>query len=144
MGQQQLLLLVLAAIIVGAGVILGVNMFQENAAQANRDAVMQDVMTFAGKAQAFYRRPLAVGGGGQDFGNLTWAAIGITQNSDGTAATPTEYTNDNGTYTITPGATSNTCDILGEGKEDLDGNGNNLQVNAEITGSAVNVTYPES
>jgi len=38
MGQQQLLLLVLSALIVGAAVVVGINMFSQNAAQANQDA----------------------------------------------------------------------------------------------------------
>ena len=136
MGQQQLLLLVLAAIIVGAGVILGVNMFQDNAAQANRDAVTQDVMTFAGKAQAWYRRPVAVGGGGQAFDGVEWpdliagAPVGLT------------FTNDNGSYVISA-AVGNNCTITGTGKEDLDNDGANLTVVAVITGGVVNVTYPE-
>ncbi len=134
MGQQQLLLLVLAAIIVGTGVILGVNMFQENAAQANMDAVTQDVMTFAGKAQAWYRRPTAVGGGGQSFATFDWGDIIPGENG-------ATYINENGTFTITPG--TNTCTILGAGKEDLDNDGATLQVQAVITGSNVNVTYPE-
>jgi hypothetical protein len=136
MGQQQLLLLVLAAIIVGAGVILGVNMFQENAAQANRDAVLQDVMNFAGKAQAWYRRPAAMGGGGQSFGTFDWADV-IP------GATGASYTNDNGTYVIS-GAAGNNVTITGTGKEDMDDNGTNLQVSALVTGVGVTVSYPES
>jgi len=138
MGQQQLLLLVLAAIIVGTGVILGVNMFQENAAQANMDAVTQDVMTFAGKAQAWYRRPTAVGGGGQLFNgtnSLTWDDL-IT------GASGTSYPNDNGTFVIS-GLAANTCTIEGTGKENLDGDvgGTLLKVTAVVTGNSVNVTY---
>jgi len=133
MGQQQLLLLVLAAIIVGAGVILGVNMFQDNAAQANMDAVTQDVMTFAGKSQAWYRRPTAVGGGGQSFGTLDWIDIA----TDGTASAT--YNNDNGTYVITAG--TNTCTIVGTGKEDLDDDGDLLAVTALIDGNDVTVTF---
>jgi len=132
MGQQQLLLLVLAAIIVGAGVILGVNMFQDNAAQANMDAVTQDVMTFAGKAQAWYRRPVAVGGGGQSFTTLDWSDIV-------SGATGASYPNDNGTYAITTG--TNTCTFVGTGKEDLGDPAGLLAVTAVVTGTAVNVTF---
>lgn len=50
MGQQQLLLLVLGAIIVGVAIVVGVNMFSTSAVNANRDAVLQDCMTLATRA----------------------------------------------------------------------------------------------
>lgn len=51
MGQQQLLLLVLAAIIVGVGVIVGINMFGSNAEEANRDAMLQDCLAIGARAE---------------------------------------------------------------------------------------------
>lgn len=70
MGQQQLLLLILAAVIVGVAITLGINMFAQNSAQANQEAVMQDVLTIASRAQAWYRRPVQMGGGGRTFDGL--------------------------------------------------------------------------
>ena len=70
MGQQQLLLLVLGAIIVGVAIVVGVNMFSTSATNANRDAVLQDCMTLATRAQQWYRTPTILGGGGRDFTNI--------------------------------------------------------------------------
>ena len=43
MGQQQLLLIVLGVIIVGIAVVVGINLFNANATNANRDAVVSDL-----------------------------------------------------------------------------------------------------
>ena len=67
MGQQQLLLLVLGAIIVGVAIVVGVNMFSTSAVNANRDAVVQDCMTLATRAQQWYRTPAILGGGGRQW-----------------------------------------------------------------------------
>ncbi len=67
MGQQQLLLLLATAIIVGLAILLGMNMFVENARAAQRDQVRQGVVDIVGRAQAWYRGPLRNGGGGGSF-----------------------------------------------------------------------------
>jgi hypothetical protein len=118
MGQQQLLLLILASLITGAGVLWGVNMFQENAGQANMDAVTQDCLIFATKAQAWYQRPSALGGGGRDFTDISFVKLGY-------AVDP--YTNENGSFSF--GAiTTNSVQIIGDGKESLDGDTTPLKV----------------
>jgi len=133
MGQQQLLLLVLAAIIVGTGVILGVNMFQENAAQANMDAVTQDCLTFASKAQAWSKRPASIGGGGHAFTGFDFGDINLP-----TGAT---FSNENGDFTIS-GVTITGCVITGVGKENIDGAGANLT--AVVTVSTNNVVVTQT
>jgi hypothetical protein len=107
MGQQQLLLLVLAAVIVGTAVVLGINMFSQNAAQANQDAVLQDMMTIAAKAQAWFARPAEMGGGGRSFIKL--------DDTDGWGLLNFPKTNANGTYKLTPAAKTITID--GDGVE---------------------------
>lgn len=130
MGQQQLLLLILAAIIVGIAIVMGINMFGENAVQANQDAVTQDVLTIASRAQGWYRRPSQMGGGGRSFSGLTLANLNF------------ETPNDNGSYTLT--ANAQTITILGTGTEDGDGDGNELQVQVVAGADTVSVmTYPE-
>lgn len=130
MGQQQLLLLVLVSIITGAGVLLGVNLFQENAAQANMDAVMQDCLTIATKAQAWYKRPSSVGGGGHDFQNITFVKLGYPANP---------YSNDNGSYSFGT-ITQNSLEIIGNGKEDLDGDAIALKVTITVSSTKALVT----
>jgi Tfp pilus assembly protein PilE len=67
MGQQQLLLIVLGVIIVGIAVVVGINVFTASASQANRDGVIADLTNLASLAQQYYRKPTALGGGGQTF-----------------------------------------------------------------------------
>jgi len=88
MGQQQLLLLVLGAIIVGVAIVVGVNMFSTSAINANRDAVVQDCMTLATRAQQWYRTPTILGGGGHLFTAITLTKIRFPQ------------TNENGTFSF--------------------------------------------
>jgi len=71
MGQQQLLLLVLSAIIVGVSIVVGINMFATNAYQANRENLIQEAVTIGAKAQEWYRKPTMLGGGGRTFATLT-------------------------------------------------------------------------
>lgn len=67
MGQQQLLLIVLGVIIVGIAVVVGINVFTASSKNANRDAVISDLTTLAAMAQQHYRKPTAMGGGGNKF-----------------------------------------------------------------------------
>ena len=77
MGQQQLLLIILGVIVVGIAVAVGITMFTDNAVNANRDAVTNDLVNLAARAQQFYRRPTALGGGGNSFIGLTADAAGL-------------------------------------------------------------------
>ena len=67
MGQQQLLLIVLGVIIVGIAVVVGINVFTASSTNANRDAVISDLTTLAAMSQQYYRKPIAMGGGGNTF-----------------------------------------------------------------------------
>lgn len=67
MGQQQLLLIVLGVIIVGIAVVVGINVFTASSTQANRDAIIADLTNLASLAQQYYRKPTALGGGGNTF-----------------------------------------------------------------------------
>lgn len=108
MGQQQLLLLILSAIIVGIAIVMGINMFGENAVQANQDAVVQDVLTIAARAQGWFRRPAQLGGGGRDFTNL--ATLSLLNFADTT----------NGTYVLSAQG-PNSFIVTGTGREDAGG-----------------------
>ncbi|MDZ7268173.1 MAG: hypothetical protein ONB48_09255 [candidate division KSB1 bacterium] len=124
MGQQQLLLLILAAVIVGVAITLGINMFAQNSAQANQEAVMQDVLTIASRAQAWYRRPVQMGGGGRTYATVTLANLNFPAS------------NANGSYALS-GGNATTLTITGTGVEDGDGDGTNLQITAVITPDSV-------
>jgi Tfp pilus assembly protein PilE len=86
MGQQQILLIILAVIIVSIAIVVGINTFQNTQMNANRDAVTADLVGLAAKAQQFYIRPLSLGGGEQNFQNFSLAA--------------NEYQNGNGRFRL--------------------------------------------
>jgi len=94
MGQQQLLLIILGVIVVGIAVAVGITMFNDSATSANRDAVTNDLINLASRAQQYYRRPTALGGGGGSFATLA-GNIKLLTKTSGSA-----MVNGNGTYTI--------------------------------------------
>ena len=98
MGQQQLLLIILGVIVVGIAVAVGITMFQDNAVSANRDAVVNDLVNLAARAQQFYRRPTSLGGGQNSFLGLSGAG-GISKLVN-VPTSATSWNNANGTYTI--------------------------------------------
>ncbi|HUT03178.1 MAG TPA: hypothetical protein VM163_04740 [bacterium] len=83
MGQQQLLLIVLSIIIVGIAVVIGLGLFSEGADQANVDQVVQDVVSMGARAQQYYMKPAALGGGGQSFVGIAVDDIGSATNRNG-------------------------------------------------------------
>jgi len=112
MGQQQLLLLVLGAIIVGLAIVVGINLFGQGALKANEDSVRQDILSMMARVEEYYRKPSMLGGGGKSFDGLTsFTQLGYKYNQDAdlntaglaTAVTGTSYTNNNGTYTLIAG-----------------------------------------
>jgi len=103
MGQQQLLLIVLGVIIVGIAVVVGINVFTASSSQANQDAVVADLTNLASQAQQYYRKPTALGGGGNSFTGWT-----IPASLDTTG---------NGNYSLTS-AVGDVCIIVGNGNED--------------------------
>ena len=62
MGQQQLLLLVLGAIVVGLAVIVGIYAFSRNQAKANADAMVNEALRIASDVQAWAIKPGMAGG----------------------------------------------------------------------------------
>jgi hypothetical protein len=69
MGQQQLLLIVLAVLIVGIAMFIGVTLFTAHSIESNRDAIIADLGNLSAHAYEFYIRPVSMGGGGGDFKN---------------------------------------------------------------------------
>ncbi len=114
MGQQQLLLIILGVIIVGIAVAVGITMFQDNAVDQNRSAVIADLTTLSAKAQQYYAKPVSLGGGGTSFVGLTADATGI-----GILASPAFTSNANGTYTVKTAGTATTVVLHGVGKTAL-------------------------
>ena len=133
MGQQQLLLIVLSVIIVGIAVVVGINMFNDQAASSNLDAVSADLVNLASRAQQHFRRPAAMGGGGGSFALLTANAAGL-------AYLTTQPSNENGAYTISSAGTATTVTIEGIGTEDGDGNGTMCTADVQVWADSISIT----
>lgn len=67
MGQQQLLLIVLGVIIVGIAIVVGINLFNANAEQSAKDTMVSEGTNLGALAQQYYKKPKAMGGGGNNF-----------------------------------------------------------------------------
>ena len=108
MGQQQLILLVLATVIVGLAIIVGIRAFNENSIKSNSDALIQDMVRIASDAQAWKQKPAPFGGQAegaakQDVANYTGATLtGLGYQENGSNI----YTNLNGQFKITGAATA--------------------------------------
>ncbi len=67
MGQQQLLLIVLGVIVVGIAVVVGINLFNANAETSTQDSLVSQGTNLGAMAQQYYKKPVAMGGGGNSF-----------------------------------------------------------------------------
>ncbi len=114
MGQQQLLLLAMAAIIIGLAVMGAIVLFQDNASDRNRDAILSDLLHLTARAHEYYRRPAIFGGGQGSF-------VGLTNNLDGmrklvnTASYP--WITSHGRYRILTAGTASSVSLNGTGIE---------------------------
>ena len=133
MGQQQLLLIILGVIVVGIAVAVGITMFTDNAVSANKDAVTNDLVNLASRAQQFYRRPTALGGGEGSF------AL-ITANAAGLARLTSKGTNSNGTYSIQTAGTATSVVLKGLGTE-KGTDGNPLDVRMTVFSDSTAVAF---
>jgi len=98
MGQQQLLLIVLGVIIVGIAVVVGINLFNANAEESAKDGVVSDCTNLGAMAQQYFKKPVSMGGGGNDFTGFV-----VPTNLASTA---------NGTYSAS-GQSATNCTITG-------------------------------
>lgn len=103
MGQQQLLLIVLGVIIVGIAIVVGINLFNANAEQSAKDTMVSEGTNLGALAQQYYKKPKAMGGGGNDFTGFkippklvntptgSWSSS-VTSTSVVLTGDPSEYT----------------------------------------------------
>ncbi len=71
MGQQQLLLLILGALIVLIAVAVGISQFSAHSTESNKDGVMSSLQSMSTNAFQFKIRPSSQGGGGNSYLNYT-------------------------------------------------------------------------
>ncbi len=85
MGQQQLLLIVLGVIIVGIAVVVGINLFNANAEESAKDTIVSEGTNLGAMAQQYFKKPKALGGGGNTFAGFVIPAGLVTTPSAGWA-----------------------------------------------------------
>ena len=102
MGTQQLLFIVLGVVFVSIAVVVGLEYFQTQAVERNRDDVISGLNNLAGMAQSYYKKESSLGGGGG-----TFVGFSIPSELDTTAS---------GTYTLRNSTTTRAL-IQGVGVE---------------------------
>lgn len=133
MGQQQLLLIILGVIVVGIAVAVGITMFTDNAVSANKDAVTNDLVNLASRAQQFYRRPTALGGGQGSY-------VLITADAAGLARLTSKAINANGTYSVLTAGTATAVVLHGQGTE-KGTNGALLSIDMTVLADSTSVLF---
>ena len=133
MGQQQLLLIILGVIVVGIAVAVGITMFSDNAVSANKDAVTNDLVNLASRAQQYYRRPTALGGGQGAF-------TGLSADATGLGKLTSKATNSNGTYSILTAGNGTSVELQGVGTE-KGTDGNSIKVKMLVFADSTFVTF---
>ena len=71
MGTQQLLLIVLGVIIVGTAISVGIGMFNAQAYNANRQALMVQFELIKVQIMEYWNLPVSMGGAGKNTNNVT-------------------------------------------------------------------------
>ena len=105
MGQQQLLLIVLVMILVGAAILVGMQVYDESNRETAITTMSKDLVNLSSIALNYYRTPIELGGGGQSF---------TTSTSNGNWKVPENLdTLDNRAYSVSS-INSNTVEILGQ------------------------------
>jgi hypothetical protein len=67
MGQQQLVLITLCAILTGIAIAVGISIFVSSDVVASRDAMIQDMTIIAESARKYYIKPTSSGGGNYSY-----------------------------------------------------------------------------
>ena len=114
MGTQQILLIVLSVIIVGAAIAVGIQMFNSQSYSASKSAIAADAQSYASQIVQYYKTPISQGGAG---GTLATGDEEEIASFIGWGSTTTD--NDNGEFKISAIATNDTLvHVLGLSKED--------------------------
>jgi hypothetical protein len=125
MGTQQILLIVLSVIIVGIAVVVGIMMFNNQAYNANKQAVASENTTYGSLVVQWWKTPRSQGGAGQnaaavDSVGAIAAYIGFKVNAEGENPALGLYNEDTGYFVITgtdSDPTTPTVTITGYGKD---------------------------
>ena len=122
MGQQQLLLIVLAVIIVGIAIAVSIQLFRTNAIESKRDILIEETTSLGLMALQYFKKPAELGGGSHSF-------IGWTIPSQMTQTA-------NGNF-MKSSATADELVITGTGTEVVTGT-DSIEVQTTVTASEIN------
>jgi len=128
MGYQQFLMLVLAVLIIGIAVSVGLDMFKQNSRNLNRQAIISEMNIYAGVANAFYKSPASLGGGGRawDVDKLGyWLGFNYDPSTNTTSS-------NNGIYIFS--SSEDILTIIGVGTETGNNGSTNVQATMTIQG----------
>ena len=128
MGQSQLLLIVLTVIIVAIAVVVGMQIFSLFSATSNLEAVTNDLLVLASKAQEYFIKPKMMGGGGHSFEGLTMDNLTVLTS------------NENGEYSVIS-AGARKLVLEGVGTLDGDEDGDNCTVRANVFQDSIAVEF---
>ncbi len=136
MGTQQILLIVLAVIIVGVAIAVGITMFSSQAYNSNRQAVASELTNYASQVIQFWKTPASLGGGGNRTANLT-----VTKIADYIAFNDTNdsITNDNGEFRVISVA-GTVVTLKGLGTAEKGGNKPLITTTVDVASSAISAT----
>ena len=129
MGYQQFLMLILALLIIGVAVSVGLDMFNQNSRNINRQAIISEMNIYAGVANAFYKAPVSLGGGGRawDVDRLGyWLGVNYETTTNSTSS-------NNGIYIFS--SIGDTLTIIGMGTETGNNSSTNVQATMTIQGA---------
>jgi len=114
MAHRRLIRKILALIAIGIAVAVGSMILSKDAFSGNREDIVSDLAHIAARAHQYYRRPIALGGGGRSF-------VGLWADYTGSAKIIPwpGGKNSNGTYLIQSAGTANQVVIEAWGNERL-------------------------
>jgi hypothetical protein len=92
MGQQQMLLLILGVVIVGAAIAIGISLFGAQSVSANRDAMISDINHISALAYKFRISLRSMGGGQGDYRTFN-LPLKLRSNANGSYSVSDEQIN---------------------------------------------------
>ena len=124
MGTQQILLIVLSVIIVGAAIAVGITMFNNQAFISNKNGLAADAQMFGTQIIQYYKTPKSQGGNGRVVSDMTAVKIaefigwnGTTGTGENTVLNGTTSTENGKFKIITAGADDIVIHGLGNEKK---------------------------
>jgi len=132
MGLQQKLIYLLVLITVGAAILVGMERFRSSLAKSTLNALKLDLLNIATKAQQHYHKPQCLGGGELSFSQ-------ITADSKGLQKLLVSSQNLNGTFQII-NSEDQCLTLQAIGKDDYDGDDQNLTIQMKVFADSVQTT----